>query len=238
MSQNPYAPPQAVLSTPQKLSEGSGTVDIGRCMEEAWRDTWANFPLWLVAGLVWTLASIAGAISLIGILLVLPILYWGGYVFFLKMHDGGASMGDLFAGFSRYGQALLGMLGYVILTILLGVPGNIVTQIGARSPGNEAWFLSLGLLLSVVIGLFVTPRLNFAPFLMVDRNLGLADALSETWSRTSQVKIPLALLTLLMGVAMILGALALLVGIIPGFVFALMLWVSAYRQIFGGARAH
>jgi uncharacterized membrane protein len=239
MSDNLYAPPQAVLSTSHEVGEGSGTVDVGRCMQEAWRDTWANFPLWLVAGLVWTLASVAGAITVIGILLVLPILYWGGYVFFLKMHDGGARVGDVFAGFSRYGQALLGMLGYAILTILLGLPGNIVTQIGARSSENVAYlYIGLGGLLAVFIGLFVTPRLNFAPFLMVDRNLGLADALSETWSRTSQVKLPLALLTLLMGAAMLVGALALLVGIFPGFVFALLLWVSAYRQIFGGTRQH
>src|SRR5215468_11290338 len=127
MSENPYAPPQAALARPGILAEGTGTLDLGRCVQEAWRDTWANFPLWLGGGIVWLLALLAGIVSIIGVLFVMPILYWGGYVFFLKMHDGGARIGDLFSGFSRYGQALLGMLGYAILTILLGVPGNIVT---------------------------------------------------------------------------------------------------------------
>src|SRR5688500_9952519 len=114
MSENPYAPPQAALATPQMLAQGSGAIDLGRCMQEAWHDTWANFPLWLWVGIVWLLATIAGVASIIGILLVVPVLYWGGYAFFLKMHDGGARMGDLFSGFSRYGQALIGMAGYFI----------------------------------------------------------------------------------------------------------------------------
>jgi len=68
-------------------------------MREAWHDTWANFPLWLVAGLVWLLATILGLVSILGIILVVPVLYWGGYVFVLKMRDGGARIGDLFSGF-------------------------------------------------------------------------------------------------------------------------------------------
>lgn len=236
MSDNPYAPPQAVLATRQALAEGSGSIDLGRCMQEAWQDTWSNFPLWLGAGIVWVLATIAGTVSVIGILLVVPVLYWGSYVFFLKMHDGGARIGDLFSGFSRYGQALLGMLGYFVVSILIGLPAQAVIQYGARSP-ERFWLVAIGYLILLGVSLFVTPRLNFAPFLMVDRNLGLGDALSLAWSRTTELKGALALLTLLMMLSVGVSALALIVGVIPGSVFALLLWVSAYRQIFGGARS-
>jgi len=236
MSENPYAPPQAALARPQILEEGTGTVDLGRCMQEAWRDTWANFPLWLGAGIVWLLATILSIVTILGILLLVPILYWGGYAFFLKMHDGGARIGDLFSGFSRYGQALIGMLGYAIVSFLIGLPGQIMTQVGVRPPEN--WLLvGAGYLFGIVIFLFVGSRLNFVPMLIVDRDLGLGEALSQAWSRTSELKSPLALLAILMMLSMFVSVLALIVGVIPGMVFAFLLWVSAYRQIFGASRA-
>src|SRR5262249_9167821 len=114
MSDNPYAPPQAPLSGPEVLAGGTREPDPGACAREAWRDTWANFPLWLGAGIVWLLAVLAGVVSVIGIVFVVPVLFWGGYAFFLAMHDGKARVGDLFSGFSRYGQAL-GMFGYFLV---------------------------------------------------------------------------------------------------------------------------
>lgn len=236
MSENPYTPPQAVLAGPQLLAEGTGTIDLRCCMREAWRDTWANFPFWLGAGIVWLLALIAGVVSILGILLVVPVLYWGGYVFLLKMHDGGARVSDLFSGFSRYGQALVGMIGYFIVSTLIGIPAQIPLQLGAAPP-QRWWLVGIGYLTLLAILLFVQSRLNFAPFLMVDRGLGLGEALSQSWSRTAALKGQAALLVLLMFVATIAGMLALLVGVIPASVYAFLLWVSAYRQIFGGARA-
>jgi hypothetical protein len=261
MSENPYAPPRAVLATPQVLADGTGTIDLGRCAQEAWHDTWANFPLWLGAGIVWLLATVAGVATLLGVVLLVPVIYWGGYAFFLKMHDGGARIGDVFSGFSRYAQALLGMLGYFIVSVLIGAPAQIAVQYGSRSP-EHLWIVGIGYLLVLGVTLFITPRLNFAPFLMVDRHLGLGDALGQSWSRTAGVigrlallTLPFALLMLLTGlavmvgaatlvgatssirVAIVSGALAFLVGVIPASVFIFLLWVSAYRQIFGGARA-
>jgi uncharacterized membrane protein len=236
MSENPYAPPRAALARPQLAEEGTGTLDLGRCMQEAWRDTWANFPLWLGAGILWMLAALVGIVSILGILLVVPVLYWGGYVFFLKMHDGGARTGDLFSGFSRYSQALVGMAVYVIVNTLVGLPGQIAAQIG-MAPPRTLWLVGVGYLVIFAVSLFVQPRLNFAPMLMVDRDLGIGDALSRSWSGTSELKAPLALLTLVMMLSVAVSLLALVVGVIPGTVFAFLLWVSAYRQIFGAARA-
>lgn len=236
MSENPYAPPQAALARPQPLEEGTGTIDLGRCMQEAWRDTWANFPLWLGAGIVGLLAMIAGVLTILGILLVLPVLFWGSYAFGLKMHDGGARLGDLFSGFSRYMQALIGMLVYGLVSLIIGYAPQIPIQIG-MSPPERWWLVGLGYLVLLAVSLFVQPRLNFAPMLMVDRDLGVGEALSQAWSRTSELKGSLALLTLLTMLTTMVSFLALIVGVIPGTVFAFLLWVSAYRQIFGGARA-
>lgn len=232
MSENLYAPPQADLGTGRELAMGSGDVNVGRCLSEAWANTWAHFPLWLGFGLVWTLALFASAITIIGLVLAVPVLFWGGYVFFLKMQDGGPALRDVFAGFSRYGEALGGMLAFWLLSLLLGLPGNIAVQIGASS--KRAGLMLAGYAVVLGITLFVTARLNFAPFLMVDRGLGVGAAISESWGRTAELKGKLAMLTVVMFLVMFGGVLALGIGVIPGVVIAYALWPSAYRQIFGG----
>jgi hypothetical protein len=236
MSENPYAPPRAVLTGPRPLIAGTGTIDIRRCMQEAWRDTWANFPLWLGAGLLWLLALLAGVVSILGILLVVPVLYWGGYAFVLKMRDGDARVGDLFSGFSRYAQALVGMIGFFIVNGLTGLPAQIAVQLGV-SPPERWWLVAVGYVALLATMLFVQSRLNFAPFLMVDSGYGLLDALRRSWSGTAEIKGPIALLMVLMFVATIAGMVALVVGVIPASVFAFLMWASAYRQIFGVTRA-
>jgi uncharacterized membrane protein len=235
MSDNLYAPPQADLGRGPELALGSGDFEIGRCSSEAWQRTWANFPLWLGAGIVFTLVFVAAAITILGLFLAIPVLYWGAFVFVLHMHDGGAKIGDLFSGFSRYGRTLAGMLGFFVVSFAASLPGSVITQIGALSnPPDFRWF-GIGYAVAIGIALFVTSRLNFVPFLMIDRDLGLAEALSQAWSRTAPLKWKLALLTLFMFLVVIVGALALLIGMIPAMVMSFLLWVSAYRQIFGGA---
>lgn len=236
MSENPYAPPRAELSAPPRIGESpGGALDLGRCISEAWRDTWANFPLWLGVGIVGTLAMLGSVLTIIGIIAALPVLFWGSYVFLLRMRDGGAQLSDLFSGFSRYAEALGGMLAFWGVTLLVGVPGNAASFIGGES--GSGWLIGLGYSIAIGVGFFVTPRLQFAPFLMVDRGLGVGEALAQSWRSTAQFVWLLIVLTLLMGAAVMAGLLALIVGVIPAMIFASLLWASAYRQIFGNARA-
>jgi hypothetical protein len=235
VSDNLYTPPQADLEVPTSAPGGSGDFDIGRCLSEGWAATWRNFPLWLGAGIVMTLASIASVITLIGIVLALPVLYWGGFYFTLRMHDGGAALKDLFAGFSRFGAALLGMLAFILLTIVLGLPANVLVQAGMNASPPNFGLVALGYLVSFAIAALVTLRLLFAPFLMVDRGLRFGPALSEAWQRTRALKLKIVLLSLTVGAVTLAGVLALIVGVIPALVMGFLMWASAYRQIFGGA---
>lgn len=235
MSENLYAPPQAELGSGAERATGTGDFDLGRCLSDAWTHTWRNFPLWLGAGIVFLLACLVSALFIVPILLVIPVLYWGSYAFTLKMHDGGAAVGDLFSGFSRYGAALAGMWAYFILSILLSVPGGVISQIGQTSSPPQLGWVGLGNAVAIGIVLFVTSRLNFVPFLMVDRGLSFGEAISLAWARTSQLKGKLALLTIAMMAVAFAGVIALLVGVIPAMVVGFLMWASAYRQIFGSA---
>jgi hypothetical protein len=234
MSDNLYAPPQADLGGGPELAIGTGDFELGRCLSEAWARTWSNFPLWLGAGIVGLLASAASAVTIIGIPFLLPVIYWGGFVFFLRMHDGRASVGDLFAGFSQYGRALVGMLGFFLLNIAASIPGTLVSQIGTSSTPPDMTWVALGNLIALLVAFFVTSRLTFAPFLMIDRGIGLGEALSLAWSQTTPLAWKIVGLMLLMVAVLIGGVVAFIVGVIPASVMGYLMWVSAYRQIFGG----
>ncbi len=235
MSQSPYSPPRADLGTAaDALPTGTGDFDFGRCLSEAWADTWANFPLWLGVLIVWTLATLVAALTVIGIFLVVPVLAWGMFLFFLKMRDGGAQFGDAFSGFSRYGAALGPILVFSFVSILIGLPGQILTQVGSI---QQRWMLyAVGLVLSLVVAFLVNPRLSFAPFLIVERGLGGVEALRSSWGLTDRVKWKLIGLVLLSGVVVTAGLLAFIVGVIPASVMAYLMIVSAYRQVVGGTR--
>jgi hypothetical protein len=235
MSDNLYAPPNADLDIATPPAAGAGDFDLRRCFAEGWERCWDNFPLWLAAGIVITLATVAASVTIIGIPFVLPILFWGAFYFFLRMYDGGAALGDLFSGFSRYGSALLPMLGFWLLLFVIGLPANGLVQYGLADPASPNYpLIALGYALSIVVGLFVTSRLTFAAFLIVDRDYSLGRALSEAWTRTGPLAGKVALLMLAMIAAILLGFVALCVGMIPASVVGYLAWTSAYRQIWGG----
>ena len=231
MSDNLYAPPQADLGMEGSGELGSGDFEIGRCLSEAWERTWDNFPLWLGAGTVFLLATVGSMITIIGIVLALPVLLWGTFRFFLRMYDGGATIGDLFAGFSRYGTALAGSLAFWLLSTAANAVGQIPYFIATAAESVPGMIVGYAFLL--LVSFLVNARILPAMFLMVDRALPFGEALALSWARTGPVMWKLVALQLVSVVVVFAGALALLVGVIPASVIAYLMSVSAYRQIFG-----
>jgi hypothetical protein len=235
MSENPYAPPGADLGGEPRgdTARGRGDFELGETLSDAWANTWANFPLWLWVGIVGTLAAVLASVTVIGIFLLVPVLGWGAILFVLRMHDGGAQLADLFAGFSLYGTALAGILVVGLAFVLLGAAGQSV-QFAADLTG-ETWLHAIGIPLSLAVAFLVGPRLGLAYFYVVDRGLGPVEALQRSWQVTSPVKWKIVALLLLNYVVLIAGVLALVIGVIPASVMTYLMWVSAYRQIEGRA---
>jgi hypothetical protein len=184
-------------------------------------------------GVVAVLAATAVSITILGIFLALPVLLWGGFAFFLKMHDGGAQLRDIFSGFSRYGQALAGSLGWWLLSIVVGLVAQL-PLFAAQAQGSAPAIIG-AYAIYIVVTFLVTPRLTMAMFLMVDRGIGLSESLRIAWQTTAPLMWKMGGLMLAMVGVILAGALAFLVGVIPATVVAYLMWTSAYRQIFGGA---
>jgi hypothetical protein len=233
VSDNLYAPPSADLGTGVEPLLGGGDFTFGRCLSEAWERTWANFPLWLGAGIVFALAMAVSGLTIIGVPLVWPVLMWGSIVLTLHLYDGGAKVSDLFSGFSQYGRALATMLGVWLVSFVVAIVGQIPLM--AAQAADSGIGIAIGQVVNLAFTLLVSPRLSFASYLIVERDMPLGAAISTSWARTAPVMWKLAGLILLMVPIMFAGVMALIVGIIPAMMIAYLMWTSAYRQIFGGA---
>lgn len=235
-----------------------GDFEIRTCLSEAWASTWAGFPGWLLVLAVGGFCMMLAAITIIGLFLVVPVLAWGSVLYFLNLHDRRESLGDLFAGFSRYGEALVAMLVTVLGVAAVSLVGQAVSMVGELTDSTP--LVLVGALVNLGWALFIVPRFYFAYFYVVDRGESPVEAITGAWERTAAVKWKVAGLTALSALATVVialpAALVLFVGItatggssgsVPvlagGALFALLLtvpivffylvWVSAYRQMEG-----
>jgi uncharacterized membrane protein len=184
--------------------------------------------------IVWSLAVLTATITVIGFFLVVPVLLWGLFHFFLKLRDGGARFGDAFAGFSRYGAALIGMIGLFLMLFLISLLVQLPQLIGDLT--ETPWLATAGSVLTLVFALVINPRLSFAPFLLVDHGTRPVESIREAWRMTAKVKWKLVGLVFVNMAIMAAGFLALVIGVILAVMIVSLIFVSAYRQL-GGAPA-
>lgn len=212
MTDDNYRPPQAEVEDElMSATGGQGSFEIGVCLSDAWRDTWASFPLWLGVGLVFLLTAALSTLTVIGIPFLLPILLWGGVAFCLNVRDRRESFSDLFSGFTDYWPKLGRMLLWILLYILISIPGSIA-QMLIQGDLSSTGRMALGYVVGAAWGLLVTIRFLFSMFFVVDRDLGAVESLHASWRVTSNQHLRLIGLFAMNYVLMIAGLIALVVG--------------------------
>lgn len=234
MSQYPYSNPfEAPRTTGPEPVHGTGTIDIATAVKDGWHAMLENFGPYLAMGFLFFVLATVATITVLGLFLVVPVLFWGFTRFVLKTIDGGAEVSDLFAGFNEYGKALGPMLVLFIGYLLL----NLVNQ--AFSAGAQLIGGPVGIVMSIfgiVFGflfMYLVARLMFAPYLIVDRDLGAVEALSQSWRSTASQQVNVILLLIVTTLISVVGVLLLLVGVIPAVMVASSAVASAYRQLTG-----
>lgn len=89
----------------------------------------------------------------------------------------------------------------------------------------------LGFILLIVPGIIFSIKLQYATYLVVDKNMGVVEALKKSWEMTKGVKMNLFLLDLLFIGINILGVLALLVGLIITVPLTMVASAFVYRKL-------
>lgn len=210
-----------------------------------WEKMKANF--WFFVGAILTTFAITLIInmiipilgSLIGMFLSL-----GLYLIALTIHDGGKpKFTDLFSGFKfflKYLGALiiLGLIigigiGIIALTIILTIGASVSFALAAKS--SLISLVPIPALLVVIavgiIGLYVSIRLQFFGWLIIDKNLGPIKSLRESFKLTKGVVGKLFGFGIVLGLINILGALALGIGLLATTPIALVGTAYVYRKL-------
>ena len=220
MTQDPYAAPQSNIQTSPSGpgTPGTGTFDIGLAMSEAWQNTIQNIGPMIGVLIVGTIVSLLMSVTIIGIFLGLPVLFYGLTKFLLNTHDGRCQFSDLFSGF-----ALLMMVIFI---------GAASIQYIGRFIESES-LIMIGGLFEIVFQLVIGVRLYWAGYFLVDRDLTATEAIKASWEASRGNWLKLFLLSLMMAVVTFLGMLALGVGLLVAIPMTYMMFVSSYRQCAG-----
>lgn len=88
-----------------------------------------------------------------------------------------------------------------------------------------------GFILFIIPGIIFSIKLQFSTYLVVDKNMGVVDALKKSWNMTKGVKMNLFLLELLLLGINILGIMALIVGLIITVPLAMVAQAFVYRKL-------
>jgi hypothetical protein len=245
---SPYAPPRARIDDGMLAGyDGTGTFSVGQCVRDAWASVLRNLLPFLGIGavLVFTAIAFLGlmvvlvtvapvltvALAFVFYLFAMPVLAWGLLRFGLSAMDGRARVVELFGIFERFWPRFGKVALLTILITLVSLPGSLPNTL-AQSSDNPwlsgaawAWFL--------VWTFTVSTRLSLSFYFMVDRELGVIDALRSSWAWTRGNVLRFALLIGVSILLVIAGALAFGVGLIPASLVITQLWPSAFRQIVG-----
>ncbi|MFA5926605.1 MAG: hypothetical protein WCT32_02050 [Patescibacteria group bacterium] len=181
-------------------------VDVGKAISYGWENVKKEF--WYFTGLALVVTVISGIGNSRGIdpglrnIIALLLSSWmtAGYLKLLLSYYDGKKLpfSELFKQF-RYFWRILG------LTLLLGL------------------IVVIGFILLVIPGIYLSLRYQFAMNFIVDKDLGVIEAMSESSRITQGVKLSLFWFMLAVFVVLILGLLALGIGI---FVAIPVVWLA------------
>lgn len=237
---NPFEAPQAVEA---QSIVGNGQLDLGTALSDSWNAMTRNIGSWLAVSFVGGFVFFLGYISFLGIFFLLPLLTWGFVFFVLKTLDGEATLSDYFSGFSPYWHRLGSMLGFMLMSVLIGLIGAAPMYagifIGMFSGSGEPNFalLGIGYLFFFVWTGMVAIRFYFAPFFIVEQGLGAVEGMKASWNITGNQRVMTLAWYLVSSMLPTIGAFAFLIGMLPGIWMLATMWAVGFRQLTGGARA-
>lgn len=224
-------------------------------MATAWRLLWPNFGTLFVAMVVMELPGILSeGLGYVGLglgVLALPALYLlrvfllGGWAIVrLQVVDGDVRPNAIFSAGPWFWKLVTLSLVYgvlaaiafaVIMAYFMGSAGGLPDGFESMSETDRTLFVlgaHWGFITAISVALLVVAlRISFAWFLVVEWDLWGWDAVIESWRLTTGLFWELLGIEFMRFLALVAGALALVVGMIPAWAWGETLWAAYYRQI-------
>ncbi len=140
-------------------------------------------------------------------LLIPPLFSFSSDLMFLQaIRNQELDYGDLFAGFKRF-------LDVVLANLLSGV------------------LVVFGFILLVIPGIWISCRLAFVSYLVMDKGLGPVEAVQESWRMTDGHAWKIFVLVIVSICICIIGLICLIVGIFPAIIWIKAAFASMYESV-------
>lgn len=230
-----------------KFDYNSSAIDPSGCVYQAWELVTRRF--WLYIGVSLLIILLISCVPIVNWLLYGPLYAGLYYIVFRDLRDEDVEFGQVFKGFEQFVPLMVVGLVVQIPTIIIGILGwaaQILDLMRLSSGGAEngavfgdlsnelstSDFLSVIILIAWLLNIFWLFLFSFAVPLVLDRGLGLADALRLSASGATSNVGGMIILGLLLAVVGMIGFLVFCVGIFVAIAVAQVAWAVAYRQIF------
>ena len=229
----------------QNIQYQSGAIDAGGCISYAWTLVTGKF--WLYVGIAFVTILMIGCVPLVGSLLFGPVLGGFYYLVLRDMRGEPVDFGMMFKGFEKFLPLMLAGLVQTAPSLVATVVqysvdiANIAG--GSRDTnfyqsGSDTLFAGITAMVLIfvivlsLIGIVWSVALSFAVPLIVEHDLGVADALLTSAKAALGNAGGLILLIILEVLIAILGVIALCLGIFVAIPVIYAANVVAYRQVF------
>jgi len=197
---------------------------VGSCYGHGWRQLWKYFLELLLISIIafiigipssmggWArdipfLSGMLGFISFIyGLLVVNPVDYGVSFAFLKAARRDKLEINDMFEAFKNYWNA-------VLANLLVGV------------------IVVIGLFLLIVPGVIFYCKLIFTRYLVVDRRMGVIEAVQESWRMTGGYAWKVFIIGLLAIPLYIAGLICFGVGIIVAIMWVKLAFASLYHRV-------
>jgi hypothetical protein len=215
---------------------------IGDVISRGWNVVSANLGLAIGAtALVFVVMVVAGIIPCIGSIISIVVqgpMLAGLWVIFLKLHrTGTASFEDVFAGFQMFLPLFLVTLVQTLLTIVALIPAfGLFFLGGVLSNESEALgvlLMGIGTLVALVPAIYLGVSWAFALPLVADKKLDFWPAMELSRKVVQKHFFNVFGLMLCIGLIVLLGFIALCVGILVAIPVGVAALAAAYEDLFG-----
>ncbi len=201
-------------------------IGVGSSYGNGWRQLWKNFLMLLLIAIITVLISspgsvgsqigqkIGGTVAVAGFFfsivyatfLTNPLAYGVSFVFLKAARNDPLDLGDMFEGFHYYWNA-------VLASLLVGV------------------IVGIGIVFLIIPGIIFACKLAFTPYLVVDREMKVIDAIQESWRMTTGHAWEVFLIALLGIPIVFAGLLCCVVGVIPAAMWTNLAAASLYHAV-------
>lgn len=201
-------------------------IGVGAAYGNGWRQLWKNFLLLLLIFIIFALITSPGSVvsqigqkiggttavagvffSIVyGILLTGPLAYGFSFAFLTAARNDPLDVKDMFESFHYYWNAVLASLLVSVIVLF-------------------------GLVLLIVPGIIFACKLAFTPYLVVDQEMSVTEAIEESWRMTTGHAWEVFFIGLLGIPICIAGLLCCFVGVFPAVMWCKLASASLYHAV-------